>query len=257
MGWKRWAPRTRIPAPELQAYLQDQVVTQFPTASARETSIGDDAKTGMISWLDIPGQFDYFDGNDWSPLTELLITDTSQLPATGKRGAVARNLVTGQRWEWRSVGGVAQWTWPREAQGELTRVDFAPTAPVVLATGVGPLTALSTEFFDIAAGRTIEVKITGTLTATTAGNYAVILQALGAERRIPVNLPAGSVPTYFEGSWTIDVGTFVPNHKVSVAGGPLSGSGTVSFSAPGLDIPHQLMVDDKGAMSGRSYRLQQ
>lgn len=47
LGWKRWT-RERLPADELQGYLQDQVVAVFPSNSVRDAELGvSDVPEGM------------------------------------------------------------------------------------------------------------------------------------------------------------------------------------------------------------------
>lgn len=247
--------RGRLLSSEVQQYLMDQTVMRFATASQRATELPE-PEVGMLTWLDVPGTFEHYSSREqWEPIGALRVNSKADLPKTGAVGMEAVEP-SGQRWEWRAVGGTEQWTWPRAAQGTITRLDYAPVSNVALATTPGPLTALVSDLFDVPAGRRLRITWSCVTATTVAGTtYGWILQAFGAEHRRMQHLDAANVPYGFEATWDFDVDTATTGAKVTMAGGNIFGTGVVSFSSTGIDVPHSITVMDTGATTAGTDRV--
>jgi hypothetical protein len=247
MPYKEWG-RERLLSSELQDYLQDQVVLQFPTASARRTAVPE-PKVGMLSWLDVPGVFEYFTARrQWEPLGALRVDSPANLPAVGSLGMEAIEP-SGQRWEWRVVQGKGQWTWPREPQGVLSRQTFAPTANVVLNNAVHLMSALATPAVAIPAGRHLRVSLDGALASTAAGTgYGLLLEFAGQERRAIVHMPVATWPVPVHCEFHLEFLEPRTQLVFELAGGRIYGTGDVSMiGKSSTDGPLQLVVEDVGA----------
>lgn len=71
MGWKQWT-RERLPASDLQAYLQDQTVLQFASANARDAAIpAGSQKDGMVSYAADTGRVEVRRSGVWRLLRYL------------------------------------------------------------------------------------------------------------------------------------------------------------------------------------------
>lgn len=81
-GWKRWT-RERLAADELQGYIQDQVVSVWPSSSARNAALaGTDLKDGMVSYLTDTGRVEIRHGGAWR-LLKYVGTRATDLAGTG------------------------------------------------------------------------------------------------------------------------------------------------------------------------------
>ena len=63
LGRKVWGNET-LAQPDLQGYLQDQVVMRFANSAARAAAIGAPTE-GMVSWLDDVDRLEVHDGTQW------------------------------------------------------------------------------------------------------------------------------------------------------------------------------------------------
>jgi hypothetical protein len=253
MPFRLWPSRSRVPAADFQAYLMDQVVATFPTESARRTSIRY-PKVGQLTWLDIPGGFQYWDGEKWTDLGPLLVSDRTKLPEQGRIGMTAIDAA-GQYWEWRNIGGVEQWTWPRAGQGILWWQGYIGTIGLAApSSGAARLSAFDTPMIYIPAGRRLSLEFACSTQTDAAGAYAFVL-TFGQQRRRGVveNITPG-IPVHH----TIRK-PYAPvaagEYQGWINGGRYAGSGNWSLvdvdaqpGVEGIDGQHQFVISDVGSI---------
>lgn len=249
MPYKTWE-REHLLSSEVQKYFMDQSVLQFATASQRQTEVPN-PKVGMLSWLDIPGQFEgYTKRGTWEPLGPLRVSSRAALPTQGALGMEAVET-SGQRWVWRSVYGVEQWTWPREAQGVLARQLFPGNQFIV--NTVGLFSAIKTADVSFPAGRHICASIDGSLWSNTAGvGYGLLLEFAGLERRAIVNMPAANWPSPVHCEMDLQYEAGRSGVRLELAGGLIYGSTSAAVYIAGVpthvsDGPFRVQIEDKGS----------
>lgn len=216
MSWKLWT-RERLTAADLQSYLQDQTVMQFPSASARDAVLTvATRKLGMVcACADSPGYL-----------------------------FVCTDAVNNQ---WQIVGNKAGTTvWPADAQGELARIDYAGRAN--LAAAEATLSAFNVSV-TIPAARRIEVSLVGAAQVSDSGTtYGISILDNGTSLRrgtllahiantpAPVNVIRTYTPT--------PAGT----HAFSVSAVRLNGTGTATLVGDGVENAVQFSIRDLGAV---------
>lgn len=91
LGWKGWT-RERLPAEQLQGYLQDQVVQDYSTRAVRTASGPAVLTDGMASFIDAEGVPELVRGGAWSPWSP---TASGRVPFTNVDSIAADSGITG------------------------------------------------------------------------------------------------------------------------------------------------------------------
>lgn len=179
---------------------------------------------------------------------------------TAKDGMRCRTANDKQSWVY--LGG--QWSWPSEAQGQLTRASYTDSGNSAT-NGMTPLAAAPTQLpaFNVTvpflpAGRHIRVTFSGQIMCTGSAPtaFGFVLGMAGTQHRGVVQIAMASstsnpIPQEFNISYTFDTTSQTTPATGGINSASLwAGSGTCYLvnKAGDIDAPTQLLVEDLGAV---------
>jgi hypothetical protein len=125
-GWKLWS-RERLASNELQDLIQNQVVTRFPSASARTAELTA-PEEGMFSYLEDVDRLEFYTGTAWKPWSAAW----AQVGATGYAAGAspaAGQVLTVQAWSAivnTNAGGDVTITYPAAFASGVSSVQLTP-----------------------------------------------------------------------------------------------------------------------------------
>ena len=68
-GWKDWTVGEVVTEPDFQSYIQNQVVQNYASSSARSSALGTAVSEGMVSYLQDTNALEFYNGTAWASVS--------------------------------------------------------------------------------------------------------------------------------------------------------------------------------------------
>lgn len=93
-GWKDWTVGEVVTEPDFQSYIQNQVVQNYASSTARSSALGTVVAEGMVSYLQDTNLVEVYDGSAWVAVGAgdiTAVTAGTGLTGGGTAGSVTLN----------------------------------------------------------------------------------------------------------------------------------------------------------------------